>query len=126
MTGALTLSSLALLAFCVLAEIGRELSFKSASLSAGRTRYAASLAAQPLLWCGLLLWTLETAAWLLALENTRLAVAYPMVTLSYAGVPLAAAVVLGEPVSRRQKFGAALVAAGVLCIALSEMRWTPS
>jgi drug/metabolite transporter (DMT)-like permease len=124
MSGALTLWSLALLLFCVLAEIGRELNFKAASLSADRRRYAASLLSQPLLWFGLALWTAETAAWIGVLAHTRLAVAYPIITLSYAGVPLAASLMLGEPVSRRQKIGAALVTAGVLCIALSELRWS--
>ncbi|MDB5454178.1 MAG: permease [Caulobacteraceae bacterium] len=124
MTGALTIWSLGLLVFCVLAEIGRELNFKAAILAADRDRYVLSLAAQPLLWCGLVLWTAEVAAWLLALTHTRLAIAYPISTLSYAGVPLAAAIMLGEKVSRRQKLGMALVAAGVLCITVSELRWT--
>ena len=119
----LTGAALALLLVCVAAEIGRELSFKGASLVADRNGYSRTLAAQPLLWCGLALWTVETAAWLLALQHTRLGVAFPIITLSYGGVPLAAAWLLGEPISRRQMLGAALVAAGVLSISLSELRW---
>jgi undecaprenyl phosphate-alpha-L-ara4N flippase subunit ArnE len=119
MNDRLTVWSLALLGFCVLAEIARELNFKAASMQAAPERYVLSLASQPLLWCGIGLWILEVAVWLLVLEHTALAVAFPITTLTYAGTPLAAALVLNEPLSRRQKLGAGLVAAGVFCIALS-------
>jgi drug/metabolite transporter (DMT)-like permease len=119
MKGGLTFWSLALLGFCVLAEIARELNFKAASMQAVPERYILSLASQPLLWCGIGLWVVEVATWLLVLEHTALAVAFPITTLTYAGTPLAAALVLNEPLSRRQKLGAGLVAAGVFCIALS-------
>ncbi|MDB5425093.1 MAG: permease [Phenylobacterium sp.] len=119
MTGGLTLSALALLGFCVLAEIGRELNFKAASTHAAPDRYAISLMTQPLMWCGIGLWVAEVGVWLLVLEHTPLAVAFPITTLTYAGTPLAAALVLKEPLSRRQKLGAGLVSLGVLCIALS-------
>ena len=115
----LTIWSLALLGFCVLAEIARELNFKAASLQAAPERYVISLMRQPLLWGGIFLWVLEVAVWLLVLEHTSLAVAFPITTLTYAGTPLAAALVLNEPLSRRQKMGAGLVSLGVLCIALS-------
>ena len=122
MKGGLTAWSLALLGFCVIAEIARELNFKAASTQAVPERYILSLASQPLLWAGIGLWVLEVAAWLLVLEHTALAVAFPITTLTYAGTPFAAAVVLNEPLSRRQKLGAGLVAAGVFCIALSGFR----
>jgi drug/metabolite transporter (DMT)-like permease len=119
MSDELTIWSLALLGFCVLAEIARELNFKAASLQAEHGRYAVSLLTQPLLWCGIGLWVVEVAIWLLVLERTALAVAFPITTLAYAGTPMAAALVLKEPLSRRQKMGAGLVALGVLCIAMS-------
>lgn len=123
MTGSLTAWSLVLLTFVVLAEVGREVNFKAASLAADHDRYASSLMRQPLLWCGLALWTAEVGAWLLVLTETRLAIAFPISTLSYVGVPLAAAWMLGERVTARQKAGMALVVVGVLCITLSELRW---
>lgn len=122
MSGQLTAWSLALLGFCVLAEIARELNFKAASLQAAPDRYALSLASQPLLWCGIAIWVLEVGAWLLVLEHAALAVAFPITTLTYAGTPLAAALVLKEPFSRRQKIGAGLVTLGVFCIAISGFR----
>lgn len=119
MSGQLTLLSLALLGFCVLAEIARELNFKAASLRASPDRYILSLASQPLLWCGIVIWILEVGVWLLVLEHASLAVAFPITTLTYAGTPLAAALVLKEPFSRRQRIGAGLVTLGVFCIAIS-------
>lgn len=119
MSGGLTLWALVLLGFCVLTEIARELNFKAASLQAEPDRYVVSLLTHPLLWCGIVLWVIEVGVWLLVLEHTPLAVAFPITTLTYAGTPLAAALVLKEPLSRRQTMGAGLVSLGVLCIAFS-------
>jgi undecaprenyl phosphate-alpha-L-ara4N flippase subunit ArnE len=119
MMGGLTVWSLVLLGFCVLAEIARELNFKAASMQAAPDRYAVSLLSHPLLWVGIFLWVIEVGVWLAVLEHTPLAVAFPITTLTYAGTPFAAAVVLKEPLSRRQKMGAGLVSLGVLCIAFS-------
>ena len=121
MSSQLTLGALGLLGFCVLAEIARELNFKAASLHASPDRYVLSLASQPLLWCGIVIWVLEVGVWLLVLEHAALAVAFPITTLTYAGTPLAAALVLKEPFSRRQKIGAGLVTLGVFCIAISGL-----
>jgi undecaprenyl phosphate-alpha-L-ara4N flippase subunit ArnE len=122
MSGGLTLWSLSLLGFCVVAEIGRELNFKAASLQASPDRYILSLASQPLLWFGIFIWVLEVGVWLLVLEHAPLAVAFPITTLTYAGTPLAAALVLNEPFSPRQRIGAGLVTLGVFCIATSGFR----
>jgi drug/metabolite transporter (DMT)-like permease len=119
MMGGLTAWSLVMLGFCVLAEIARELNFKAASMQAAPDRYVVSLLTQPLLWAGIVLWAIEVGVWLAVLEHTRLAVAFPITTLTYAGTPFAAALVLKEPFSLRQKLGAGLVSLGVFCIALS-------
>lgn len=121
MSGALTLSSLALLAFCILAEIGVQLNFKAASDGAeGDSPFA--VAAQPLLWLGLILWAAEVIAWILVLQRTPLAIAYPIMTLNFAAIPIASTFVLRERLTRRQTAGAALVAVGVLCVSLSGLR----
>ena len=65
MSDGLTIWSLALLGFCVLAEIARELNFKAASMRAEHGQYAISLLTQPLLWCGIGLWVVEVGLWLL-------------------------------------------------------------
>lgn len=113
---------LALLGFCILTEIGRELSFKAAANGAELApRYVIGLALQPLLWAGILFWAVEVVAWVLVLERAPLAIAFPIMTLTYAGVPLAGALVLGEPLTRKQMGGAGLVAAGVICVGLSGL-----
>lgn len=125
MTGGLTGWSIVLLAFVVTAEVGRELNFKAAVLAADKNSYVASLIRQPVLWFGLVLWTAEIGAWLLALTETRLAIAFPISTLSYAGVPLAASLVLGERSTPRQRLGMGMIVFGVISIALSELTWPP-
>jgi multidrug transporter EmrE-like cation transporter len=122
MIGTLSLSIIALLAFCVCAEIARELSFKRASLGAqSNSSYALGLAAQPLLWVGIAFWAVEVIAWILVLEHARLSLAYPVMTLTYAGVPLGGALLLRERLTRVQMAGAVLVAIGVLTISVSEL-----
>lgn len=124
MTAPQTLSAwtVGLILFCVLAEIGTQLNFKAAADGARPDRPVASLASQPLLWIGILLWAIEAVAWLLVLEHARLAVAFPIMTLTYAGTPLAAGLVLGEELTRDQKIGAAMIALGVMVVALSDLR----
>ena len=60
MSPGLTPWTLGLLVFCVLADVGRELNFKAATMNAAPSRYLRSLAVQPFLWAGILLWAIET------------------------------------------------------------------
>jgi drug/metabolite transporter (DMT)-like permease len=117
----LTAWTVGLILFCVLAEVGTQLNFKAAADSARPESPVASLFSQPLLWIGILLWAIEAVAWLLVLEHARLAVAFPIMTLTYAGTPLAAGLVLGEQLTRGQKIGAGLIAVGALVVALSDL-----
>lgn len=121
-TPTLSAWTLGLILFCVLAEIGTQLNFKAAADGARPDRPVASLLSQPLLWIGILLWAIEAVAWLLVLEHAPLAVAFPIMTLTYAGTPLAAGLVLGEELTRGQKVGAAMIAVGVMVVALSDLR----
>ena len=116
----LTLSILMLLGLCVLAEIARELSFKRAVLAASRNAsYVRGLAAQPLLWFGITLWCVQVVSWILVLEHAPLSLAYPIMTLVYAGVPLGGAWLLRERLTRTQIAGAALVAFGALVVSIA-------
>jgi undecaprenyl phosphate-alpha-L-ara4N flippase subunit ArnE len=105
-----------LLAFCVAAETVQQISFKRGA-SDGPS--AAGLALQPLIWLGVLLWVVESIAWVLVLQRAPLSLAYPIMTLSYATVPLAGVLLLKEALSPRQLAGAALIFGGVLCVGLS-------
>ena len=122
MTGRLTLWTYGLLLFCVLTDIARELNFKAATLSADRRTYVVSLLTHPYLWLGIAFWAVEGVAWLLVLESASLAVAFPIMALTYAGTPLAAGLVLGERLTPGQRLGAGLVTAGVLIVSLSELK----
>lgn len=115
--------ALGLLAACMLAEVGRELCFK---IAVGRSApdfpgFAARLMRRPLVWGGILLWTFEALSWVAVLGGLPLGLAFPVMALSYALVPLAGALLLGERMNRSQVAGAALVAVGVGCIGWSGL-----
>jgi len=121
-TGPISLAAAGLLAFCVLAEVIQQMSFKTgASRAADHGRLNAGILVQPLIWLGVAIWAVEIIAWTVVLEHTPLSLAYPVMTLSYAAIPLASFVLLRERMSRRQRIGAALVAAGVLCVGISGL-----
>ena len=122
MNASLTPAILSLLAFCIVTEIARELSFKrAASVAQDKESYARALALHPLLWVGIAFWAVEVIAWILVLEHAALSLAYPIMTLTYAGVPLASALLLRERLSRLQIMGAVLVALGVGCVSLAGL-----
>jgi undecaprenyl phosphate-alpha-L-ara4N flippase subunit ArnE len=112
--------ALALLAFCILAETVQQLSFKAGSARAeGAASFARGVLAQPLIWFGLLLWVVESIAWVNVLQCAPLSMAYPVMTATYATVPLAGLLLLREKMSRRQMAGAALIFAGVLLVGIA-------
>lgn len=125
MSMALTPWTLGLILFCVLAEVGTQLNFKAASDAALPESPVLSLFRQPLLWLGIVLWAIEVVAWLLVLQHAPLAIAFPVMALTYAATPLTARLVLKENLSRGQAAGAAVVALGVLIISLSDLQVGP-
>ena len=112
------LLGLLLLAFCVIAEVTRELCFKWAATHSAPEApgYVRRLLHRPLTWAGFGLWAVEAVAWIAVLGHLPLGVAFPVMTVSYAAVPLAGVLVLGERLNRSQIAGAALVAVGAGCI----------
>jgi drug/metabolite transporter (DMT)-like permease len=75
--------------------------------------------AQPLIWIGIALWVVESIAWVFVLQRTPLSMAFPVMTLSYATVPLAGLVLLRERMTPKQMLGAGLIFSGVLLVAVS-------
>lgn len=120
MIAPLTPWTFALILFCVLAEVGTQLNFKAASAAARPEAPVLSLFGQPLLWIGILLWAIEVVAWLSVLQHAPLAIAFPVMSLTYAATPFAARLVLQERLSRGQAIGAGLIALGVLIVSLFE------
>lgn len=112
--------ALGLLAFCVPAEAGRELCYKRAVDAAGQAGGLwPHLLVRPLLWAGLGLWAVELAAWVMVLQRLPLEVAFPLMALSYAAIPLAAHLVLGERLDRRQWAGVALITLGSVLVGVA-------
>jgi drug/metabolite transporter (DMT)-like permease len=113
---------LGLVAFCVTAETMQQVSFKLGVGAAGRSgNFLRGVALQPLIWVGIALWVVESIGWVLVLQRAPLTIAYPMMTLTYAAVPVAAFSLLRERISPRQILGAALIFGGVVCVALSGL-----
>jgi undecaprenyl phosphate-alpha-L-ara4N flippase subunit ArnE len=110
-------AALGLLAFCIVAETAQQLSFKAGSARAeGATGFVRGVVGQPLIWLGILIWVVESIAWVLVLQRSPLSMAYPVMTLTYATVPLAGLVLLRERMSKRQMLGAGLIFAGVVIV----------
>jgi drug/metabolite transporter (DMT)-like permease len=120
MTATLVPAALALLAFCIVAETAQQLSFKVGSARAeGQASFVRAILGQPLLWIGIALWVVESIAWVLVLQKAPISMAYPVMTLSYATVPVAGLVLLRERMTTRQVMGASLIFVGVLMVAVA-------
>lgn len=73
------------------------------------------------LWLGLALMSLGTgmALWLLVLQRIPVGVAYPMLSLNFVWVTLAARFLWREPVSLRHAFGVVLIIIGIVLLGSS-------
>jgi drug/metabolite transporter (DMT)-like permease len=111
--GPLTMPMLALIGFCILAETAREVCFKQAAN--GAVGFLESLL-EPATWAGIVFWAVELLAWMAVLERVPLAIAFPLMALSYIATVFAAALFLKEAVGFRHAAGASLITAGVMCV----------
>lgn len=80
-----------------------------------------ALTGQRVLWLGLALLALAAgmALWLLVLQRIPVGVAYPMLSLNFVWVTLAARVIWHEPVSLRHAAGVALIIIGIAVLGSS-------
>lgn len=108
-------------ALSVLCDVSGQICFKmgadrlpSAASIIGRAR---AVAASPWLVSGLSIYALEVFVWLKILSEAPLTIAFPIASLSFLGVTLASATILGEKVGRRQWLGALMVTIGVAIVA---------
>lgn len=111
-----------LLLGCIVAEVARELCFKTASGPLNRamtSRDWQAAVANRLLWAGLSIWAVETLAWLAVLQKIPLGIAYPVTAASYAVAPLMGWLLLKERLAPSQIAGVLLVTGGALCVGLS-------
>jgi len=113
-------AALGLLAFCIVCETVQQLSFKLGSDRAEtRASFVRGVVGEPLIWLGAAIWVVESIAWVLVLQRAPISLAYPVMTLTYAAVPLAGVVLLKEPMTKRQAIGAALIFGGVVLVGAS-------
>jgi len=113
-------AALGLLAFCITAETVQQIGFKLGSARAeAAPGFVRGVLAQPLIWMGVALWVVESIAWVMVLQRAPLSMAYPVMTLTYATVPLAGLLLLREKMTSRQALGAFLIFSGVLLVGVS-------
>jgi undecaprenyl phosphate-alpha-L-ara4N flippase subunit ArnE len=107
------LQSWLLLGAVVVLGTGGQLALKSAL---SRSHSMGELARSPLIWAWVSSYALSTLFWLAVLRSVPLSVAFPVLGLQYALVPLASAVILGETMNWRQRAGVMLVFSGVVLV----------
>lgn len=113
MSGSLTLPMLALILFCIAAEMAREVCFKRAAIGAANFLQALL---RPPTWAGVVFWGVELLAWMAVLQHVPLSIAFPLMALSYVAMVFAGAAFFREPVNLRHAAGACLITAGVICV----------
>jgi len=118
MTGTLSLSMLALVIFCILTEVGREVCFKFAADRAPDMWRTLLL---PITWLGVMFWAVELFCWMLVLEQVPLSIAFPLMALSYAAMVVAGALFFSEKINQRHAFGVSLITIGVVCVGLTGL-----
>lgn len=100
---------------CLLASFGQIAQKLAVS---GQTASPGALLRSPWTWIAIGCLGLGLLAWLLVLQRLDVGVAYPMLSLNFVVVTLAARWFLGEAADWRHWCGIALIVAGVLCLVL--------
>lgn len=118
----MSLVSYACLALAVLLEVAGQLMFKAGvTASARRLRGAqavrSGLKFHPWIGLGIAAYLAELVAWIAALSSLPLSHAFPILTLSYAGVAIGSWFLFDEKLRARAIFGIALLTAGAVLVA---------
>jgi multidrug transporter EmrE-like cation transporter len=116
MTGHLDGSMLALVAFCVLTEAGREVCFKFASINGGGNIFL-----RPATLVGVVFWGVEILASTYVLAHLPLSIAFPLMASSYAVIAVSGAVIFKEKLNARHSVGVALITGGVICVGVTGL-----
>lgn len=82
-------------------------------------------AASPLLWAGILIYTLNFFIWMLILYKVDLSIAMPVGSTSYIFVPIVAMIFLNEHVSLLRWAGIALIVLGIHLVSQATHSGTP-
>ena len=112
--------TLALTVYGQLVVKSRSLHFAALSAGGSKLSYLTAMFTDVLVLSGLAAAVIAGASWMLAIERTGVGYAYPFMALSFVVVPLAAALLFGEPVSRGQSVGLAMIVVGVAINAMAR------
>lgn len=122
----LTIGSLALVLFAVLAASGGQLMLKHGmQLATARVRSSGgslvvAAATTPWVLLGLMVFAVSAVAWLAALSKVPLSLAYPFNAVSYLVILTASILVLHERANVLTWVGTVLVVSGLLMVVLSK------
>ena len=121
----MTIGSLALVLFAVIAASGGQLMLKHGmQVATARTRDGGSLviaaATTPWVLLGLLVFAVSAVVWLAALSRVPLSLAYPFNALGYLVILTASIVVLHERANLMTWAGTVLVVSGLVIVVLSK------
>ena len=82
--------------------------------------FTAQNAASPLVWAGIMVYTLNFLVWIIILFRVDLSIAMPIGSTSYIFVPLIAMIFLGEHVNLLRWIGIGAIILGINFVARSE------
>ena len=111
--------SVGLLAGVILCAVYCQLTLKVRALACadrtpqGGTAYILCMLSDPLVWTAIVAVGFGAMLWLLVIRSVSLGVAYPVVALAFALVPVAAAIFLHEPLPTSRIIGLVLITIGV-------------
>ena len=101
--------------------------FKKGVLATGEIAFKGSVIGElvklvfhPLVFSGLILYSISTVLWLMALSKTTLSFAYPFTALTFALVMLSARIVFQEPIPTWRYVGMLLICLGIFLSSLAE------
>jgi drug/metabolite transporter (DMT)-like permease len=123
---AITPRVLALLLTSIVLGASGQLMFKGASRllppfsELGLVKLLLTMFTTPLILGGFACFFISSLLWIVAIKNTPLSVAYPMVALSYIIIFGGSALLYGEAVGWRHWTGAGLIVGGILLIATAR------
>ena len=73
----------------------------------------------PYIFIGMIFYVVNFLLWFDVISKANLSYAYPFLSLSYAGVVIASALILGEPVGWQRILGVLIIAVGVYVVSQS-------
>jgi len=122
----MTPRTLALLLVSIVLGAAGQLMFKGAARNLpslgdlGVARLLLTMFTTPLILGGFACFFISSLLWIVAIKNTPLSTAYPMVALSYVIIFGGSALLYGETIGWKHGIGAALIVGGILLIATAR------